>query len=63
MFLASAQATPEGRALGLSFEGSTLAFNCPDSADEGTLKSALHTRMRLINELLKATKPGKAPGK
>jgi hypothetical protein len=60
-FLAKAQATPEGHALRLSFEGSTLEFDCPDSEDREILKLALHSRQRLINELLKATKPGKAP--
>ena len=61
-FLARAQATPEGRALELSFEGSTLEFTCPDAWDREMLKSALRSRTRLINELLKATKPSKTPG-
>ena len=56
-FLAKAQTTPEGVALGLRFEGSTLEFSCPDSWDRQPLRLALRVRMRVINELLKATKP------
>jgi hypothetical protein len=60
-FLAKAQATLEGRALRLSFEGITLEFNCPYYEDRQRLEAALRSRHRLINELLKATKPSKAP--
>ena len=60
-FLAKAQATPVGRALGLSFEGTTLEFDCPDSLAREARRLALQSRIRLINELLKETKP-KAPG-
>ncbi len=61
-FLSRAQLTSEGRALGLNFEGRTLGFNCPDFEDRETLKVALQSRIRFINELLELTKPGRAPG-
>ena len=56
-FLAKAESTPAGRTLELSVEGRTVVFSCPDSDNSETLKSALHSRMRLIAELLKETKP------
>lgn len=48
-----AQATPEGQKLGLAVEGSTLEFNCPDTDDQGVLREHLHTRIRLINLLIR----------
>jgi hypothetical protein len=55
--------TSEGRALRLSFAGSTLEFDCPDSEDRETLRLALWSRQRFITELLRATKPSKASGR
>ena len=48
-----AQAMPEGQKLGLAVEGSTLEFNCPDTDDQGILREHLHTRIRLINLLIR----------
>jgi hypothetical protein len=48
-----AQATPEGQKLGLAVGGSTLEFNCPDTDDQGVLREHLHTRIRLINLLIR----------
>lgn len=48
-----AQATPEGQKLGLAVEGNTLEFNCPDTDDQGVLREHLHTRIRLINLLVR----------
>ena len=48
-----AQAMPEGQKLGLAVEGSTLEFNCPDTDDQGVLREHLHTRIRLINLLIR----------
>ncbi len=47
-----AQAMPEGQ-LGLAVEGSTLEFDCPDTDDQGVLREHLHTRIRLINLLIR----------
>ena len=48
-----AQATPEGQKLGLAVEGSRLEFSCPDTDDQGVLREHLHTRIRLINLLIR----------
>ena len=48
-----AQAMPEGQALGLVVEGSALEFDCPDTDDRGVLREHLHTRIRLINLLIR----------
>jgi hypothetical protein len=56
-FLAKAQSTMNGRALDLTFEGTTLEFSCPDLDEPAALGPALRERTRLINALLKETKP------
>jgi hypothetical protein len=48
-----AQAMPEAQKLGLTVEGSTLEFTCPDTDDQGVLRDHLHTRIRLINLLIR----------
>jgi hypothetical protein len=48
-----AQAMPEGQKLGLAVEGSTVDFDCPDTDDQGMLREHLHTRIRLINRLIR----------
>jgi hypothetical protein len=48
-----AQAMPEGQRLGLAVEGNTLEFDCPDTDDRGVLREHLHTRIRLINLLIR----------
>jgi hypothetical protein len=48
-----AQAIPEGQALRLAVEGSTVEFDCPDTDDQGVLREHLHTRIRLINLLIR----------
>jgi hypothetical protein len=48
-----AQAMPEGQKLGLAVEGSTVEFDCPDTDDQGVLREHLHTRIRLINLLIR----------
>lgn len=48
-----ARSTPEGLRLGLAVEGSTLEFDCPDTDDQGVLREHLHTRIRLINLLVR----------
>ena len=50
-----AQAMPEGQKLGLAVEGSMVEFDCPDTDDEGVLREHLHTRIRLINLLIRET--------
>ena len=52
-FLERAQAIPEGQALRLAVEGSTVEFDCPDADDQGVLREHLHTRIRLINLLVR----------
>jgi len=52
-FLERAQAIPEGQALRLAVEGSTVEFDCPDTDDQGVLREHLHTRIRLINLLIR----------
>ena len=47
------QAMPEGQKLGLAVEGSTVDFDCPDTDDQGVLREHLHTRIRLINLLIR----------
>jgi hypothetical protein len=44
---------PEGQRLGLAVEGNTLEFDCPDTDDRGVLREHLHTRIRLINLLIR----------
>jgi hypothetical protein len=39
--------------LGLAVEGSTVEFDCPDMDDPGVLREHLHTRIRLINLLIR----------
>ena len=48
-----AQAMPEAQKLGLAVEGSTLEFDCPDEDDQELLREHLHTRIRLINLLIR----------
>jgi hypothetical protein len=48
-----AQAMPEGQKLALAVEGSTVEFDCPDTDDQGMLREHLHTRIRLINLLIR----------
>ena len=48
-----AQASPEGQALRLAVDGSTLEFDCPDADDREVLREHLHTRTRLINLLIR----------
>ena len=48
-----AQAIPEGQALRLAVDGSTLEFDCPDTDDQGVLRGHLHTRIQLINLLIR----------
>lgn len=48
-----AQAIPEGQALRLTVDGSTLEFDCPDTDDREALREHLHTRTRLINLLIR----------
>jgi hypothetical protein len=48
-----AQAIPEGQALRLTVEGSTLEFDCPDTDDREALREHLHTRTRLIYLLIR----------
>ena len=48
-----AEAMPEGQKLGLAVEGSTLEFDCPDTDDQEALREHLHTRIRLINLLIR----------
>jgi hypothetical protein len=48
-----AQAMAEGQKLGLAVEGSTVEFDCPDTDDQGVLREHLHTRIRLINLLIR----------
>jgi hypothetical protein len=50
-----AEASPEGQALHLAVEGSTVEFGCPDTDDQGVLRDHLHTRIRLINLLIRET--------
>ena len=51
--LERAQAIPDGQALHLAVEGSTVEFDCPDTDDQGVLREHLHTRIRLINLLVR----------
>jgi hypothetical protein len=44
---------PDGQALRLAIEGSTVEFDCPDTDDQGVLREHLHTRIRLINLLIR----------
>ena len=48
-----AKAMPDGQALRLAVEGSTVEFDCPDTDDQGVLREHLHTRIRLINLLIR----------
>ena len=48
-----AHAMPEGQKLGLTVEGNTVEFDCPDADDQGVLREHLHTRIRLINLLIR----------
>ena len=51
--LERAKAMPDGQALRLAGEGSTVEFDCPDTDDHGVLREHLHTRIRLINLLIR----------
>jgi hypothetical protein len=51
--LERAQAIPEAQPLRLTVEGSALEFDCPDTDDQELLREHLHTRIRLINLLIR----------
>jgi hypothetical protein len=44
---------PEAQKLGVAVEGSTLEFDCPDTDDQGVLREHPHTRIRLVNLLIR----------
>ena len=51
--LERAKVIPDGQALHLAVKGSTVEFDCPDTDDQGVLREHLHTRIRLINLLIR----------